>query len=111
MLKSVYTGNYLGEFPVDFNVDSLIEVDIVSIIFDGNGIEVALNFNDYLYKYNTELDAISLVNVLLNDADINKVIVFSGRREIMVYDKKVSQYLIALNKGSVSKDKIEGVII
>lgn len=102
MLKFRLNGTCLGEFPIDYNILGLQEVDIVSVLVSDNNVEVGYNINQEFTKKSTNL-ALSEIARRLNNAN---GLIFIGKRDGKEADVSYSQYIYVFLKGSVSTSLI-----
>lgn len=102
MLKFHLNGKCVGEFPVDFNVVSPQEVDVVSVLVAGSTIEVGYNIGQEFSK-KTSLMGLADIAKRLNNTD---GLIFVGIRDGSVENTSYTQYIYAYLKGSVNNSII-----
>lgn len=103
MLKFAINGKCLGVFPLTFNIGSMQEVDIVSVLMERNNIELAYNIGEEFGKIRTN-KSLADVGMLLNT---QKGVIFVVRREDQTAGIKFTQYLYIFMRGSVNKAILE----
>ena len=98
LLKFKFNGVCIGEFPIDYNVSTMQEVDVISVLVSGTQVELAFNTNQTFTK---KTSLIGLADIAKKLNNLNGLI-FMGRREGQHGQDKYSQYIYAFIKGSVN---------
>lgn len=104
MLKFDLTGRCLGRFPVSFNLGTLQEVDVVSLLLQGSNLEVASNLDAEFVKFRPSKSLAEIVSFL----NALSGLIFVGRRDDMVEQTKFSQYLYIFMRGTVPRNLFRG---
>lgn len=97
LLKFKFNGTCLGEFPLDYNVTSLQEVDIVSVLISNTDVEIAFNTNQTFTKKTSMLGLADIARTINGMQGL----VFAGQRDGQDGTATYSQYIYAFLKGSI----------
>lgn len=100
MLKFHFNGNCLGEYPIDYNVTTMQEVDVVSVLVSRGEVEVGLNTNQQFMKKGSLLGLADIANRL----NMIQGLIFMGRREGSYEHESYSQYIYAFIKGNITPE-------
>lgn len=98
MLKFKFNGDCLGEFPIDYNLSTLQEVDIVSLLVEGSELEIGFNVQQQFTKKQPASGLADVANKLNNQQGL----IFIGKRNGKNTDGQFVQYIYTFLKNSVN---------
>lgn len=104
MLKFALGGKFLGEFFIDYNIGTLQEVDIVSILVVEGTVEVAYNMKGTFNKCVPTKDIPDIINFF----NQMQGIVFTGRRQGQLDGVTFSQYFYAFRVNTLHESTLRG---
>lgn len=104
MLKFALGGKFLGEFSIDYNIGTLQEVDIVSILVVEGTVEVAYNMKGAFNKCVPTKDIPDIINFF----NQMQGIVFTGRRQGQLDGVTFSQYFYAFRVNTLHESTLRG---
>lgn len=106
LLEFALGGKFVRQGPIDYSVQAMSEVDIVSVLKSGGGAEIATSVNGVLTTCVVDINLMQVVNTLRG---VNGL-VFIGTRQDSVDGIPFTQYIFAYNKNIISHARVMEVI-
>lgn len=106
MLKFGTGGKFLGETTALYNASGLSQIDVISILKQGNTIEVSFHIDGIFTKHPTNRTLIDIIT------DFNKIrgIIFAGKRDGDIEGISYSQYIYGFTQGILFTQNLMGVL-
>lgn len=102
MLKFHFNGTCLGDFPVSYNLASMQEVELISLLVTGNKAELGFNVGQVFTKKEIQSSLADINNTLSNIQGL----IFVGMKQGVLEEVSYYQYLYAFIRGAIRPDMI-----
>lgn len=108
MLVFSMLSGFKGEFPIDYNLPYVREVDIVSILYSNGEIEIAHLIDGVLTIHPIDIDIREATQAMrkFTSADMP----FSSTRRGSVEGIPYTQYIYVFDKGKLTENRLLGVL-
>jgi hypothetical protein len=99
MLKFHFNGTCIGEFPISYNVASMQEVEVISLLVSGSNIELGFNINQVFGKTESS-KGLAEINQILTTL---QGLVFAGKVQNSLDSIAYNQYIYVFIRGSINQ--------